>query len=70
MANAGALLGATEKQCCFPASESPIKVVCPVHDQWLILSVPKKHSHVIKDLITCRLTFTPALVMVDGSGEF
>ena len=59
-----------EKQCGVPPSLLPIKVVCPVHDQLLILSVSKKHSHVIKDLITCRLTFTPALGMVDGSGEF
>ena len=70
MANAGARLGATDKLCCVPRSVLPINVVCPGHDQWLILSVPEKRSHVIEDLITCRLTFTPALVMVDGSGEF
>ena len=51
---------ASHRLCCVSKSRA----------QWLILSVPEKRSHVMEDLITCRLTFTPALVMVDGSGEF
>ena len=69
MANAVALLGATEKQCGVAPFVLRTKVPCRVHDQWLILSVPEKRNHVIEDSITCRLTFTPAPGMVDGSAS-